>query len=106
MAVRSRSAIVLRADVVEEPRTMSRVRGRIWTLEEIELLQALVNKGVSPARASVVLKRPQVAVQYKAREAGTPFPDARLVKAARKARELSALDAIGRRRMIPEPPHG
>jgi hypothetical protein len=77
---------------------MDRVTGRIWTLDQIELLQALVNKGVSPARASVVLKRPKQAVQNKAREIGTPFPDSRLVKAARQARELSGVDAMGRRR--------
>jgi hypothetical protein len=72
---------------------------RFTTLEQIELLQALVNKGVSPARASVVLKRPKQAVQSKAREIGTPFPDSRLVKAARQARELSGPDvAMGRRR--------
>jgi len=80
---------------------MDRVTGRIWTLEQIELLQALVNKGVSPARASVVLKRPKQAVQNKAREIGTPFPDSRLVKAARQARELSSLDALGPARIIP-----
>ena len=77
---------------------MDRVTGRIWTLEQIELLQALVNKGVSPARASVVLKRPKKAVQNKAREIGTPFPDSRLVKAARQAREVTERDAMGRRR--------
>jgi hypothetical protein len=77
---------------------MDRVTGRIWTLEQIELLQALVNKGVSPARASVVLKRPKQAVQNKAREIGTPFPDSRLVKAARQAREVTERDAMGRRR--------
>jgi hypothetical protein len=82
--------------LAKEQRVMDRVTGRIWTAEQIELLQNLVHKGVSPARASVVLKRPKQAVQTKAREIGVPFPDSRLVKAARQARELAERDAMGR----------
>jgi len=40
-------------------------------LPQITLLCALVDRGVSPARASVVLKRPRLAVQNKAIELGT-----------------------------------
>jgi hypothetical protein len=52
---------------------MPRITCRSWTAEQIKLLCALVDRGVSPARASVVLKRPRLAVQNKARELGRPF---------------------------------
>ena len=45
----------------------------------------------------MVLGRPKLAVQNKARQLGRPFPDAREVKAARLARELGELKEIGRR---------
>jgi hypothetical protein len=75
---------------------MIRVSRRSWTPEQIELLLALVQKGVSPARASVVLKRPQLAVQNKARQLGRPFPDVRDTRAAWRARELEQVEAIKR----------
>ena len=49
---------------------MNRVTCRRWTTEQIELLRALVESGASAARASVVLKRPKLAVQNKARQLG------------------------------------
>jgi hypothetical protein len=52
------------------------------------------DRGVSPARASVVLKRPRMAVQHKARELGKPFVDSRQVQAMRLARETQARQAI------------
>jgi hypothetical protein len=76
---------------------MTRVSRRSWTPSQIELLLALVQQGVSAARASVVLKRPKLAVQNKARQLGRPFPDVRDVKAARLAKEVSELEAIERR---------
>jgi hypothetical protein len=75
---------------------MVRVSRRSWTPEHIELLLALVQKGVSPARASVVLKRRQVAVQNKARQLGCSFPDVREVRAARRARELEQVESLKR----------
>jgi hypothetical protein len=81
---------------------MSRMTGRVWTPEQIELLHALVNKRVSPARASVVLKRPKQAVQNKARELGSPFADARVLRAERRAREFSERGAIGRSESGPD----
>jgi hypothetical protein len=75
---------------------MNRLTGRVWTREQIELLHALINKRVSPARASVVLKRPKQAVQNKARELGNPFPDVRVVKAERLAREFGERRATDR----------
>jgi hypothetical protein len=75
---------------------MVRVSRRSWTPEQIELLLALVDKGVSPARASVILKRPQLAVQNKARQLGRSFPGVRDVRAARRARELEQVESIKR----------
>jgi hypothetical protein len=71
-----------------------RITCRSWTVEQIELLRALVDGGVSPARASVVLRRPRLAVQSKARELGRPFADPRQVRAMRLAREAKELKAI------------
>lgn len=76
---------------------MTRVTRRSWTQEHIDLLFALIDKGVSPMRASVALGRPKLAVQNKARQLGKPFPDVREVKAARLAREISEREAIERR---------
>jgi hypothetical protein len=76
---------------------MTRVTRLSWTSHQVTLLLSLVEKGVSPARASVVLGRPKLAVQNKARQLGRPFPDAREVKAARLAREFDELKEIGKR---------
>jgi hypothetical protein len=73
---------------------MARVTSRRWTTEHLALLQTLVDNGVSPARASVVLKRPLLAVQSKARELGRPFADSRKTRAARLAREASERQAL------------
>jgi hypothetical protein len=77
---------------------MNRVTCRKWTNEQIELLRTLVESGASAARASVVLKRPKLAVQNKARQLGRPFPDVRGVKAARLAREAFERESIEQRR--------
>jgi hypothetical protein len=74
-----------------------RVTRLTWTSEQITQLLSLIESGVSPARASVVLRRPKLAVQNKARQLGRPFPDVREVKAARLAREAGELKAIGQR---------
>jgi hypothetical protein len=76
---------------------MTRVTRRSWTQDQIDLLFALIEKGVSPMRASVALGRPKLAVQNKARQLGKPFPDVREVKAARLAREMREREAIERR---------
>jgi hypothetical protein len=73
---------------------MPRVTCRRWTAEQIELLCALVERGVSPVRASVVLKRPRLAVQNKARELGRPFAGSRQMRAIRLTREAHARKAI------------
>jgi hypothetical protein len=76
---------------------MTRVTRRSWTQDQVNLLFALIEKGVSPMRASVALRRPKLAVQNKARQLGKPFPDVREVKAARRAREARELETIERR---------
>jgi hypothetical protein len=73
---------------------MPRITCRSWTSEQIKLLCALVDRGVSPARASVVLKRPRLAVQNKARELGRPFAGSGQVRAMRLTREAEARKAI------------
>jgi hypothetical protein len=70
---------------------MLRVNRGPWTTEEITLLCELVEKGASPVRASVVLKRPKLAVQNKARKLRRPFADSRKLRAARLKREASEL---------------
>jgi hypothetical protein len=62
---------------------MVRVTRRIWTPEQISVLLALVGIAVSAVRASIILGRPKLAVQMKARQLGKPFRDVREVKAAR-----------------------
>src|SRR3954462_10434607 len=76
---------------------MTRVTRLTWTSDQITQLLSLIEKGVSPSRASVVLRRPKLAVQNKARQLGRPFPDVREVKAARLAKEHGELRAIDKR---------
>jgi len=73
---------------------MNRFACSKWTTEHIELLRSLVESGASPARASVILRRPKLAVQNKARQLGWPFPDVRNVKATRLAREAAELERL------------
>jgi hypothetical protein len=73
---------------------MPRITRRSWTAEQIKLLCELVERGVSPARASVVLKRPRLAVQTKAREMGRPFTGSRQARAILLTREAEARKAI------------
>ena len=83
---------------------MTRVTRRSWTQDHIDLLFALIDKGVSPMRASVALGRPKLAVQNKARQLGKPFPDVREVRAARLEREARELKAIERGERHSSPP--
>jgi len=77
---------------------MTRITSRSWTPEQIQLLLSLIDRGVSAVRASVVLKRPKLAVQNKARQLGRPFSDVRDVKTARLVREAVERELIERRR--------
>jgi hypothetical protein len=81
---------------------MPRVACRSWTAEQ--LLCALVDRRVSPARASVVLKRPRLAVQNKARVLGRPFPGSRQMRAMRLTREAEARKPIDQSAQSPSQP--
>jgi hypothetical protein len=72
----------------------ARVTRTRWTRDQIDLLFSLIERGASPARASVALRRPKLAVQNKARQLGKAFQDVRKVKAARLAREASEVSEI------------
>jgi hypothetical protein len=63
---------------------MTRITRQTWTDDQVNLLKSLLSKGASPARASVLLKRPMLAVQNKARQLGTPFPDRRIKQPKRE----------------------
>ena len=85
---------------------MPRITCRSWTAEQINLLYALVDRGLSPARASVVLKRPRLAVQNKARELGRPFPGSVKMRAIRLKREAEARKATDRSAQSTSLPEG
>ena len=57
-----------------------------WDDAQIENLKGLIARGISLARAAVILKRPQSSVQIQARKLGTPFPGIRATKALLKAK--------------------
>jgi hypothetical protein len=78
--------------------SMKRATRLSWTPEQTALLLSLVEKGVSALRASVVLKRPKLAVQYKARQLGRAFPDVRAVRTTRLMREAAEREAFDRHR--------
>src|SRR4051794_22632956 len=82
----------------EERPSMTRVTRQSWTPEQIQLLFSMIDNGVSAVRASVVLKRPKLAVQHKARQLGKSFPDARAVKTARLMKEAAEREALDRHR--------
>jgi len=75
---------------------MKRTTRQSWTPEQTDLLLSLVEKGISALRASVVLKRPKLAVQYKARQLGRSFPDVRAVRSARLMKEAAEREALDR----------
>jgi hypothetical protein len=76
---------------------MPRITCRSWTSEQIKLLCALVDRGVSPARASVMLKHPRLAVQNKARRLGRPFAGSRQMRATREAEARKAIEQYTQR---------
>jgi hypothetical protein len=77
---------------------MTRATRQSWTPEQTQLLLSMIDKGVSAVRASVVLKRPKLAVQHKARQLGKSFPDVRAVKMARLMKEAAERESLDRRR--------
>jgi GcrA cell cycle regulator len=67
---------------------MSHVTNRTWTSADIERLKQLVASGVSAARAAVIFRRSIVSVKGQAKRLGFPFPDERILKRERRAREI------------------
>jgi hypothetical protein len=67
---------------------MTHITNRSWTAADIERLKHLVETGVSAARAAVIFRRSIVSVKAQAKRFGFPFPDERLLKRERKAREI------------------
>ncbi|MEH2513973.1 mRNA degradation ribonuclease J1/J2 [Nitrobacteraceae bacterium AZCC 1564] len=67
---------------------MTHITNRTWTAADIERLKQLVEAGVSAARAAVIFRRSIVSVKAQAKRFGFPFPDERVLKRARKAREI------------------
>jgi len=81
---------------------MPRITSRSWTTEQIKLLLALVDRGVSPARVSVVLKRPRLAVQHKARALGRPVAESRRLRTLWLTREHQARKAVEQSTDVPK----
>jgi hypothetical protein len=67
---------------------MSHMTNRTWRPDDIERLKQLVASGVSAARAAVVFRRSIVSVKGQAKRLGFPFPDERILKRERRAREI------------------
>lgn len=67
---------------------MTHITNRTWTAADIERLKRLVETGVSAARAAVIFRRSIVSVKAQAKRFGFPFPDERVLKRERKAREV------------------
>jgi hypothetical protein len=73
---------------------MRHVTSRTWKPEDLQRLQELVASGVSAARAAVMFRRSIGCVKAQAKRIGTPFPDDRLLKRQRRARELESFGSI------------
>lgn len=67
---------------------MTHITNRTWTAEDLERLKQLVASGVSAARAAVIFRRSIVSVKAQAKRLGFPFPDERMLKRERKARDI------------------
>lgn len=67
---------------------MTHITSRTWTAADIERLKQLVASGVSAARAAVIFHRSIVSVKAQAKRFGFPFPDERVLKRERKARDI------------------
>jgi hypothetical protein len=74
------------------------IKYRPWDEGQIAVLKNLIERKVSLARASVILKRPQASVQTQARRLGAPFPGVRARKTALKESIAAAEARAGIRR--------
>jgi hypothetical protein len=59
--------------------------------DDIRRLQEMCERGISAVRAAVVLRRSIVSVKGKAKSLGVPFPDDRLLKRERRARQMQEM---------------
>jgi hypothetical protein len=67
---------------------MTHITNRTWTAADIERLRQLVRSGASAARAAVIFRRSIVSVKAQAKRFGFPFPDERVLRRERKARDI------------------
>lgn len=67
---------------------MTHITSRTWTAGDIERLKQLVASGTSAARAAVIFRRSIVSVKAQAKRFGFPFPDERVLRRERKARDI------------------
>lgn len=67
---------------------MTHITNRTWTAVDIERLKKLVASGTSAARAAVIFRRSIVSVKAQAKRFGFPFPDERVLRRERKARDI------------------
>src|SRR4051794_3640448 len=70
---------------------MKHVTNRTWTPDDLVYLGKMADQGVSAARAAVALRRSITAVKVQAKKIGHPFPDERVLKRERRAREQQAI---------------
>ena len=76
-----------------------RRRNQAWTDDQIAILKNLIERKISLARASVILKRPQASVKNQARKLGVPFPGIREAKRVLKDCIAQAEERAGVRRV-------
>lgn len=81
-----------------QPKLMAN-KSKSWDAEQGEILKGLIDRKVSLARASVILKRSQSSVQVQARKLGLPFPGIRETKRALKESIADAEARAGVRRI-------
>jgi hypothetical protein len=66
---------------------MKHMTSRTWTPDDVRRLRKIVEDGVSSTRAAVAFRRTTTAVKTQAKKMGCPFPDVRILKRERRARE-------------------
>jgi stalled ribosome rescue protein Dom34 len=69
---------------------MTHVTKRTWTPDDLRRLQEMAERGYSAARAAVALRRRIAGIKVQPKKIGCPFPDERVLKRERRAREQRA----------------
>jgi hypothetical protein len=70
---------------------MKHVTNRTWLPDDVRRLRKMVEEGVSSTRAAVAFRRTTTAVKVQAKKMGHPFPNERVLKRERRAREQQAI---------------